>query len=466
EFDPRDPDKLLGQKEPYLGSRKSASGAIKITVGIPHNTQPETGGTQVQAQYGDGVPLLRIEGQGNSGQPLDIRQADIDAMLQQGAPWVVRNPIYEQGRTPVEVKIIDPLSVRPGSYTLRFLDSVTSGLDLQRAHWMLTGNTMADTIRSDRSIAVANEQLLLNLGISIEAVQEPLPGAPNSTNNGLVEATIEFANPRSQWLSGVPDVDGNEAQNWIRSGSNQDPDTNLYIDWEGLDPDQDYEGLIGGTWSPYALTAVFDHGPSPFYQKALTGQVTLGSMQQRHRINTGLEVLSNVNVVFTPDRSKWSRVPVLEMQDQPILSIGGADKGFLRESPSVDKDGNPADPNAGPSDNPDDPNYISAVGMGWFPGYAINIETGERLNMAFGEDSWLNAENGDDMQFNPTATISEPLFREVRFGGKHYVYVFENQTRNGQAGMPGYDEGQFMMDALSPFIGVDLTPLLFLQTVA
>ena len=41
----------------------------------------------------------------------------------------------------------------------------------------------------------------------------------------------------------------------------------------------------------------------------------------------------------------------------------------LRQSPSVDKDGNPY--NSG------------TMGMGWFPGYAIDLETGERLNIIF-----------------------------------------------------------------------------------
>ena len=46
------------------------------------------------------------------------------------------------------------------------------------------------------------------------------------------------------------------------------------------------------------------------------------------------------------------------------------------------------------------------TGMGWFPGYAIDLGTGERLNMAFGEDSWLSADNGKDML--------EPLAEHLR----------------------------------------------------
>ena len=51
------------------------------------------------------------------------------------------------------------------------------------------------------------------------------------------------------------------------------------------------------------------------------------------------------------------------------------------------------------------PNGDQPVGMSWFPGYAIDVGTGERLNMAFGEDSWLGADNGKDMIFNPSDRI-------------------------------------------------------------
>ena len=67
-------------------------------------------------------------------------------------------------------------------------------------------------------------------------------------------------------------------------------------------------------------------------------------------------------------------------------------------------------------------NYINEYGMGWFPGYAINIETGERLNIMFSENSWLVSNNGRDMQLNPTSTLYDPLGMPI-FGGQHYVYV-------------------------------------------
>jgi hypothetical protein len=58
--------------------------------------------------------------------------------------------------------------------------------------------------------------------------------------------------------------------------------------------------------------------------------------------------------------------------------------------------------------------------MGWFPGYAINVSTGQRLNLFFGESEWDKLNNGDDMLFNPGSNLGTNL---DRVGGRHYVYV-------------------------------------------
>src|SRR3989304_3108877 len=144
-----------------------------------------------------------------------------------------------------------------------------------------------------------------------------------------------------------------------------------------------------------------------------------------------LKELASVTVVITTDKTKWTRCPVLELSEDRTLSdpinpngAWTARKLDLRTARSVDKEGktvlqtgysNPLDSSAA--------DYINATGMGWFPGYAVNLETGERLNMAFGENSWLMGENGRDMLWNPTSTIfnqnNEPIF-----GGQHYIYIF------------------------------------------
>jgi hypothetical protein len=176
------------------------------------------------------------------------------------------------------------------------------------------------------------------------------------------------------------------------------------------------------------------------------------------------ENLNSVDIIFTDDTSKWSRVCVVEAQDDPALSVGNQIKMGLRQSPSVDKDGN------------DDAS--GTMGMGWFPGYAIDIETGERLNIIFAEDSWQTSENGDDMIWNPTSKIRTDLRPDFNpqtnefsggnylFGGKHFIYVLNGSSLakghedyiNGNLAdadnAPNYDKGAWVHAKLSS------TPLL------
>jgi len=93
-------------------------------------------------------------------------------------------------------------------------------------------------------------------------------------------------------------------------------------------------------------------------------------------------------------------------------------------------------------------------GMGWFPGYAINIETGERLNMFFSENSELRDANGADMMWNPTSTFYRQAgFDETssyRIGGEHYIYVMSSNYDEGveyQSRLINYDSGAALANA-------------------
>jgi hypothetical protein len=186
--------------------------------------------------------------------------------------------------------------------------------------------------------------------------------------------------------------------------------------------------------------------------------------------------MASVDIVFTPDKTKWTRSPVLEMGFNQELVEGGVWRFTPRAAPSVDKDGNPATIGSGPSENENDANYISDVGMGWFPGYCINVETGERLNIVFGENSFLAAQNGRDMLFNPPARDlsltdqrAEPnifigpeipgpapyALKEPVMGGEHYVFIQAHKKITGSINtynfvfdVPAYDAGRYMMGLL------------------
>lgn len=254
---------------------------------------------------------------------------------------------------------------------------------------------------------------------------------------------MTFQDSLNVWLYGVPDEDVPASPfNWIRSGTYADGNS-PYNDWDmsadnPLDPGQSYERMVEGTWAPYPLVATNlnmddGHGPAP----------NGGSSKP-----TTLRDISSINVVFTADKTKWTRCPVIEMCTDPAFAFKNAPQYTLRRSPSVNKEGEEADPNADPSTNPDDPHYIAATGMGWFPGYAVDIETGERLNVMFSENSMLAAENGRDMKFNPTSNyINFTNFAPI-FGGMHYLYIMGHNSVTIGTGAsartfnyPAYDAG-------------------------
>ena len=88
--------------------------------------------------------------------------------------------------------------------------------------------------------------------------------------------------------------------------------------------------------------------------------------------------------------------------------------------------------------------------MSWFPGYAIDVETGERQNMAFGEDSFWGGDIGRDMMWNPNSVLANnqgfPLM-----AGSHWIYTFKNRRRMKAniVEMPSYDHGRFAFDKLN-----------------
>ena len=125
------------------------------------------------------------------------------------------------------------------------------------------------------------------------------------------------------------------------------------------------------------------------------------------------------------------------------------EKMRLRRHPSVDKNGRkPGD--AGYNEAEATLNGEQPVGMGWFPGYAIDVESGVRLNMAFAEDSWLGSENGRDMIWNPSSNVFSSIGGEVYAGGQHWIYVFKDGQRqtNQENRMPAYDEGRYAYDKM------------------
>jgi len=452
---------LAGQKLPYKRGRQN----IKQYSAIPHIPSPLGGGTIIQGAYGTGPKVTRIEGNGNGGSNLELSDASVTAILAAPKPLSrIDNVEYANGQGPINVIIVDPLNVPSANYTLAFrgtANNINSTIN-QTGTWTLINTTTGDSVKSDKTIGVINEQLMTsvksiipNWGISV-SINQPVGFAWTTADlrYDVIGSSITYSDNTKNWLSGVPTTAGFSDNNWIKSGTVTDPSTTTCntafnslkggIDY--VDANGEYSKILGGTWGPYKMCS---------YNQTIGGQLC----NHNGPAWEGLPPLSittnkmgnvpSVDIVITPDRSKWSRCPVFELADQPTLAQGGAAKLDLRKATSVDMDGNP------------NPGIDYPTGMGYFPGYAINVETGERLNIAFGEDSWYSAYNGHDMKWNPTSDIVDQLGNNV-WGGKHYIYVFGHNgqyltslTPAANSNMPAYDGGAYIHDKISTGVSTD-----------
>lgn len=463
QFSVNDVSSQDGQKEPYLAGRKSATGEIKSVTAIPHIPAPMENGTVLNSAYGSSPQITRVEGFGNGGYVLEMTQKSIDEiMTRPNGKWFVEKPVYESGKGPVTIKVVDPLNVKSGNFRLAFNVSGT----IDTARWSLVNlddnsTILADNGLSDMTINMDNEQIIPSLGLSITVHQpEPLATELNATNKagnklsegGVLESSLTFTDPNKLWLTGVPDVDANPQYNWIRSGTvkvGEDPtpeeaSTEDYYykdlnDYVFLDEKEQMEKIIDGTWTAYRMSSFYTNGPA--YSVTSPTSIRINNMSN----------LASVNIVFTPDKSKWTRCPVIEMGEDHLLTSGNARKFELRRDSSVNKEGVKEVCTF-------EDNTKAITGMGWFPGYAINLETGERLNMMFGEDSWLIGNNGQDMRWNPSSLYSSTN-GDIVWGGKHFVYVFghndnikDGLTLQAKYQSPAYDEGKWAYNALNTFI--------------
>jgi hypothetical protein len=365
-------------------------------------------------------------------------------------------------------------------------------------------------------ISMTNEQLFLDLGIAIsiknydfKIYQQSLKQHVSENGGNTYQNVSQFAQPDVlgssiefdsdyPWLSGLTDFEGDYPSNWIHAGqqtasnkwecnSVQEDQAqcdymkwrvedffNLYTFDDGvtspelvrgfMDPNEQFEGMVSGTWAPYVMTSPYDGGPKArFLVQDITYATvapapsefdftSLNSVPALAGYNQTLTNLYSVDIVLTPDKSLWTRAIVLEsgsagLDDNFIVTqnFNGQTYDNVRmepkKCPSVDKDGNPES---------------GSTGFGWFPGYAINVETGERLNIMFAENSADEYNNGNDMIFNPTNVYAlykdptadtlilddegEPIpmsssvynsyrdayglaYGEPLNGGRHYVYV-------------------------------------------
>lgn len=459
----------LGQLNNYLLGRRNT----QIYTVIPRPIIDKV----LQSTYGEQQQITRLEGQGSvAGIFLDWTDETYDKLFTPNFDSIL---VYKTGQGPVKVNIFNPFEVRNGTYELRIVDANVNDNKLDNdARWELRQLPGGPVIASERSIDQINEQIVSEYGFSVEVAQPDEPGELPEQGNGAVGGEVIFDNPDSTWLVGLTDdyAFGNFSAfflNYIRTNNPLDRD-------HPLDPEQRLSTLANNGWfSPYVLaTWEYLEVPdnefvvTPAWTENTTGQqgannaVAIGNGIDGRRAR--LARLNNVDIVFTSDKTKWSRCVVIETASyyysgsiypkDPLLTIespvppGRKRLNFdTRFAQPVGKDDLDGDGLPDPDGTKDPVTGRDMLGMSWFPGYAIDVETGQRLNIFFGENSVYSKKvnpnyTGRDLMFNPSGDIfyDDGLgafqYYEAMLGGQHMVYVTD---------MP-YDSCKTLWRQLSP----------------
>ncbi len=295
----------------------------------------------------------------------------------------------------------------------------------------------------DEDEQIAFDQLFDPQGFTVSVTQSPTASGANA----LIKTGFEFENVQSRWLTVLADADGSTSFEWIRSGSlkaafdetfalsnipDYSDDLNSTNNPSFYDFNSWYESMVEGGFAPYCLannvptlsTLGTDNNIltiSPACSDCY-GTDPISAFLTNAPTNT-LNSMCSVDIVLTDNKDLWTKVPVVEMGREASNNIGAARKNSLRLSSSVDKNGND----------------VAGTGMSWFPGYAINIETGERLNMMFSENSFIGVGNGRDMLYNPTSLRTVPGFgnpnpaTSYKMGGEHWIYVMNSRYSETKA---------------------------------
>ncbi|MFN7883769.1 MAG: T9SS C-terminal target domain-containing protein, partial [bacterium] len=274
-YNPNDPDALDGQKLIYLASRKAGQGPVKTIEVIPHNPTPELGGTAQRIGYGSSPRITRIDGYGNGFRSLELTAESAAEILTTG---FMKTPEYDYGQGPVAIKVVDPLNLVGGYFECKFRNySTTPSNGADTASWVIyrydqKGGNALDSVSSEKTISVNNEQIIPQWGVSVQITQEKYildaisPSDIEKSKTTMIEdPSITFKDSSKVWLAGVQDNDAFFPTNWIRSGTYASATTDClptgpaylnpcnYNDEVGQDDNKLFAKLLGGTIAPHRL---------------------------------------------------------------------------------------------------------------------------------------------------------------------------------------------------------------------
>jgi hypothetical protein len=466
-----------GQQRPYL-----PGGRTQIYTVIPRPIVDQA----LQSAYGDGVEIIRDAGVGVGNNFLDLTDASRDAAAFNNETVLT----YKRGRGPINVSIFNPFEVKDGEYEVRFVDeNMTDTQVSDTSRWELRQLPSGEVIASAVTIAELNEQIVARYGFSVTIAQTGDAGTatleknpannirfPIGATNGAIGVELEYKNPDNPWYLGQGDFQTGTTTNFMKTDRGE-------VD-EEFDPGGPLGHMGDGFFYPYALCdwrLPLDPLGAPdsrMLTPAWTGKIgpiylnseVVGGANPSRRYSL-LRNLPNIDIVFTSDKTKWSRCVIVEaaneyfttndsdIQRNPNYVTEPAPSDYPGARPrthfdcraglSVGKDDANGDGLPDPDGeiepaqviNPSNGQLTANLwagklmrGMGWFPGYAVNVETGQRVNIFFSENSCYDKAldsrfTGRDMMYNPTDLYFTELsgfgreITEAVLGSQHYIYV-------------------------------------------
>jgi len=419
------------------------SSTIKVYSAIPHNSSAS--GFKLNTQFNEFLEVKRNSGRGHGSYFLELADSQENKIIE--APYALDVLKYKPGKSPVAVYVNNPYKVIGADFKLTISDTTnikSNKVNLEKGFWELEVD--GNIIKSEKNISRPFDQqvqteingVLKEYGISVGIDVADSIGVVARNKRGhyaMIDADVIYSDPKNEWLQFLKNEDKSPYSSWIRTGNFDDQSTGKYSSALNIvngvkvfnDPKSNYGKIFDSRIAPYCLTSnnAIENAPDPlnnyasygpgFKWKALTNHFNR-SLTVAEGPENNLDSLFSVDLVITPDKSKWSQCIVLETGETPEFHEFNALKGQIRKAPSVDKD----------------QNQISGdFGRSYFPGYAINLETGQRVNVYFGENSRLTGKGGANMWWDPTDKTITALTSPI-LGGSHFVYITNSLYDGGE----------------------------------
>ncbi len=447
-----DSGEIRGQRFPYLRGRGNVGDASRGDAPYVGTPRPIVD-VNMNSFYGEGTSVEMLSGIGISDRFVDITEETRLKMANGTFDGIIS---YEPGEAPIEVFVYNPLDVVDGDFELRFLDTNGNGEVDDADRWELENVGTGDIFPSTNVIGGFFEQIFRDLGISIALSNTPDFDDRSDRNLGVkrpIGSEIEYANENVEpWFGAVTYEIVETLQERdipfpaFFSGNFDFVSTEVGEPDAKFDPDTEMDKIGTGEFVPFHIvnyrTSDGDGGQLSYITPQWTqNTIAMNMREQTTGGSYSFADLPNVDVVMTSDRDLWSRCIVVEGTTRIYTGQGwesehGQRNWAIRDEASLLKD---VDVNGRPQYDP------TETGFSWFPGYAVNVETGERLNIFFSENSAYAAHNafavidtnafrltGGDMMWNPTTdAIYPPLDNDplnlsifnVTAGCQHNIYV-------------------------------------------